>query len=161
MYLYINKISLLLSPIVVAFANAYIWRLLTNITNTSICKLRYQIYQIYAAYWQILTNIGHRVGHQSGLYESSGRNSTIFLHGIAFRVYLVFSKIGKHSTHWQTLPKTYIYQKGMWFFKNGQLTFAASLKRRKWGLGLPIHIQVLSVFIGIDYWPILVLDKCL
>ena len=44
----------------------------------------------------MLANIGHRFGHQSGLDESSERNSTTFLHAIAFRVYLVFSKTGKN-----------------------------------------------------------------
>ena len=43
----------------------------------------------------IMTNIGRRVGHQSGLDVSSGRNSTTFVPGIVFRFYLVFSKTGK------------------------------------------------------------------
>ena len=43
----------------------------------------------------ILTTIGHRFGHQSGLDESAGLNSTTFLYGTAFRVYLVFSQISK------------------------------------------------------------------
>ena len=43
----------------------------------------------------ILTNIEHRFGHQSGLDESLRRNSTTFLHGVAFRVYLKFQKIVK------------------------------------------------------------------
>ena len=47
----------------------------------------------------ILTNIGHRFGHQSGLYESSGLNSTSFLFGFALHVYLVFSQIGKNITY--------------------------------------------------------------
>ena len=42
----------------------------------------------------IITIVGHRVGHQSSLGESSGRISTICLSGIVFRVYSVFSKIG-------------------------------------------------------------------
>ena len=37
----------------------------------------------------VLTNIGHRLGHQSGLDESSGRISTTFLYGIEFRVHFV------------------------------------------------------------------------
>ena len=41
----------------------------------------------------MLANVGHRVGHQTGLDENSGRNSTTFLNGFAFRGYLVFSKI--------------------------------------------------------------------
>ena len=39
----------------------------------------------------ILTIIGHRFGHQSGLDESSRRDSTTLRHGIAFRVYFMFS----------------------------------------------------------------------
>ena len=39
----------------------------------------------------ILTNVGHRVGHQSSLDESSERNMTTFLHGIAIRVFGVFT----------------------------------------------------------------------
>ena len=46
----------------------------------------------------ILTIIEHGFGHQSGLYESSRRKSTSFLCGIAFRVYLVLSKIIKNTT---------------------------------------------------------------
>ena len=38
----------------------------------------------------MLTIPGHRFRHPSGLDESSGRNSTTSLHGIAFLVYLVF-----------------------------------------------------------------------
>ena len=45
--------------------------------------------------FKILTIIGHCLGHQSGLDGSSGQTSTICLHGIAFHVYLVFSKIGR------------------------------------------------------------------
>ena len=45
----------------------------------------------------MLTIIGQRFGSQSGPDESSARNSTTFLHGIAFRVYLVISKIRKNT----------------------------------------------------------------
>ena len=38
----------------------------------------------------MLTNIGHRVGHQSGLDESSGQNPAVILKGFRFRVYCVF-----------------------------------------------------------------------
>ena len=38
---------------------------------------------------------------------------------------------------------------------------AASLKRRKWGLGFPIHIQILLILINIGYYIILVLNKLL
>ena len=48
---------------------------------------------------RILTNIGHRSVHQSGLDESSGRNPTIIRDGVAFRVYFMFSQIGKGTTY--------------------------------------------------------------
>ena len=48
---------------------------------------------------KILTNIGHRFVHQSGLDESSGQRSTILRLRIAFRVYLMFSKIGKNTKY--------------------------------------------------------------
>ena len=48
---------------------------------------------------KILTNIGHRFVHQSGLDESSGHKSTIFRHRIPFHVYLMFSQIGKNAKY--------------------------------------------------------------
>ena len=33
-----------------------------------------------------MTTVGHRLGHQSGLYESSGQISVGILNGIVFRV---------------------------------------------------------------------------
>ena len=68
----------------------------------------------------ILKTIAHRVGQQSGLDESSGRKSTIFPHGIAFRIYLTFSKIGKNIDYSQLSTYTYFFwkrhvvQKHMW-----------------------------------------------
>ena len=61
----------------------------------------------------IMTNIGHRFHHQSGLDESSGRNSITCLHGIVFRVCLKFSKIRKN-------PKRHsmCYCIKLWFAKN-------------------------------------------
>ena len=44
--------------------------------------------------YNISTIVGHRFGHQSGVDDSSGRNSITILHGIAFHIYLMFSKIG-------------------------------------------------------------------
>ena len=41
---------------------------------------------------KVLT-IGHRFGRRSGPDGNSGRNPTTFLYGIAFLVYLAFSKI--------------------------------------------------------------------
>ena len=38
---------------------------------------------------------------------------------------------------------------------------AANLKRRKWGLGLPIHIKMLRTLSNIDYQPILVSSRAL
>ena len=43
--------------------------------------------------YNLLTKNGRRFDHQSDLDESSGRYSTIFQHGIAFRVYLLCSEI--------------------------------------------------------------------
>ena len=40
----------------------------------------------------ILPIVEHRFGLQSGLDGSAGQKSTIVLHGITFRVYLMFSK---------------------------------------------------------------------
>ena len=48
---------------------------------------------------KILTNMGHGFVHQSGLDESSGQKPTIVLHRIAFRVYLMFSRIGKNTKY--------------------------------------------------------------
>ena len=57
----------------------------------------YARYAKYMYIYTMLTNIGYRFVHQSGLDESSGRKSTTFLHGFAFRVYLMFSEIGKNT----------------------------------------------------------------
>ena len=65
----------------------------------------------------ILTNIGHRFGHQSGLDESSRRNSTASLHEAALCVYLVFPKIGKNTKRYKILTKTVIPMKCTLFFK--------------------------------------------
>ena len=59
----------------------------------------------------ILTNIGHRFVHQSGLDESSGGFTTTFRHGIAFRVYFMFSKIGKNHKYYKMLTKHMICDK--------------------------------------------------
>ena len=63
-------------------------------------QVQYRIYQIGTIYSQSLTS-SHKYrisfGHQSGLYERSRRNSTNSLDAIAFRVYLVFSKIGTNT----------------------------------------------------------------
>ena len=64
----------------------------------------------------IFTIVGHRVGHQSGLDESSERKSTTFLNGIVFRVYLAFSGIAQNAKYSQILIKTVIETKDMLFF---------------------------------------------
>ena len=61
---------------------------------------------------KILTNIGLRFGHQSGLYESSGQNSAAILIAYSFRVYSVFSKICMNSTY----PQKYRF-----FVENGHV----------------------------------------
>ena len=60
--------------------------------------VQYQIYNICAIYQQILTNVGHRLGHQSGLDGSSGQSSAYNLNVLAFSVYFVFVEMDdKHS----------------------------------------------------------------
>ena len=43
----------------------------------------------------MITTIGHRFGHQSGLDEGSGQTSAAILNVFVFRVYLFFSTIIK------------------------------------------------------------------
>ena len=63
---------------------------------------------------QILTTSGHSFGHQSGLDESSGRDSTMFLYGIAFHVYLMFSKKSTNTRCSQIFTKELTFcEKGM------------------------------------------------
>ena len=40
---------------------------------------------------------GHRFGHQSGLDEGARQKSAAMLNAFAFRVYVVFSKVGKNT----------------------------------------------------------------
>ena len=63
-----------------------------------------------------LIGIGHRLRQQPGLDESSGRNLETFLHGVAFSVYLMFSKTGKNTWCWHIvanhfLQKRYVFKK--------------------------------------------------
>ena len=91
----------------------------------------------------ILTVIGHRVGHQSGLDESSGRNSTIFLlelRSASIRCFL--RRVLKNNTTQQILTKDVIFEKGMSLNKK---TPAARMNCRKWDLRIPIHIQVIFI----------------
>ena len=72
--------------------------------RSTICRYS-AMYTKYTKY--ILTNIGHRLGHQSGLDESSGQHEfSRYLHGFAFRVYVVFSKSGKNIRYSQMSTKT-------------------------------------------------------
>ena len=64
-----------------------------------------------------LTMLGYRFGHQSGLDESPGRNSSFFLHGIEFHVYFVLLAIDRNFTYLQTFTKHVIKQKGILFFR--------------------------------------------
>ena len=45
----------------------------------------------------ILTNVGHRFGHQSSLGRVQEEAGPLCLYGVAFRVYLVFPNIAKTS----------------------------------------------------------------
>ena len=57
------------------------------------------------------------------------------------------------------LAKTHLLQKGM--SANKDKAPAASLKRCEHGLGLPIHIKMVSSLMHIDYHTILVLNRSL
>ena len=89
----------------------------------------------------ILIIIGHSVGHQSWLDEfwTSDRSSTTFPYGIAIRMYLVFLKIALNTNGYQLLTETNHLPQNMACSFSGGKTPAASLQRRKWDLGIPIH----------------------
>ena len=96
----------------------------------------------------MLTNIGHRFGHQSGLYRSSGQNSAAILIAYWFRVYLVFSKYAQTINIRQNTDccqKGPCLEKGTSFFKNNKTV--ASLFSRKQGLGVPIIIKMQFVLV--------------
>ena len=97
----------------------------------------------------ILTIIGHRFVHQSGLDQSSGRISAFVRLRIAFRVYLMFSQIDKNTKYCQILTKTGIFKKGMFFSKSKKRLRLR--ERRNKLLGLPIHIQIQIILIIIRY----------
>ena len=101
--------------------------------------------------------------NQSGLDESSGRNSTTFVNCFAFRVHLMFC--------WVNLIITY-YKKWMFLsnkmgcsrnsmLQQNKTTPAASLFSRKQGLGIPLHVKMSCVLINIDSCPLLVLNRVL
>ena len=111
---------------------------------------------------KILTIIGHRFDHLLGLDESSGLNSTTILHGNAFPIYLVLRKKKHHHQLWLqivVLDKNTFLPKGVFVFK--KKTPAASLKRRKCCLGLPIHTKLLLILRNIRSCTILVLNEAL
>ena len=117
------------------------------------------IYLYIYLYIPIYIYIGHRFVHQSGLDESSGQKSTTFRYRTAFRVYLMFSQIGKNTKYWQIFAKIVISTRACRFSKNKAP--AASLKRRKWGLGLPIHAKMSWILVNLLYYTILVLNNIL
>ena len=51
-----------------------------------IFSLKFQICDRCKVYGQLLTNVGHRFGHPSGLGKSSGRHSTDLRNDVALRV---------------------------------------------------------------------------
>ena len=69
----------------------------------------------------MLTKFGHRFRHQSVLYKSSGRKSTIFLHAIAYRIYLRFSKTDKNTNHLQLLTKPVISKQACRFLQTKKI----------------------------------------
>ena len=48
-----------------------------------------------------MTNLGHRFGLQSSLYESSGQIAAAISNVVAFHECLVFSQMGKQTKKWQ------------------------------------------------------------
>ena len=116
---------------------------------------------------KMFTNIAHRFVHQSGLDESSGRNSTTFRHRIAFRVHFVVSKISRTLTITNTYPhpsrKTEYNQLEIkWYVvsqeKQKRLRQAWNAVSGAWG---PIPIRMLLIWIDIDYYALLVLSRVL
>ena len=95
--------------------------------------------------YDTLTIIGHRFGHQSGLDKSSGRNSTVCLHGIVSRIYLMFSQIAKTQVITEYEQKQTNKSKKACRFPNKTIQPVASLELCKWGLGIPIHIKMLFI----------------
>ena len=71
----------------------------------------------------------------------------------------MFSQIGETQNVDTYCLKHVFFKKGM--LKQKQKTPAASPKRRKWGLGLPIHIKYQLILINIIYYIILVLNRTL
>ena len=107
----------------------------------------------YASCIQSIDNYWTSFGHQSCLDESSGQNSIAFLHGIAFRTYLVFSKTFKtlHITRNKLLQKRTFSKRGMLLTFPTNRVFAASLKRRKWGSGIQIHIEITFILTNMQF----------
>ena len=68
---------------------------------------------------------------------------------MVFRVYLVVSKIGKHLEHQHILTRTYFVDKGVSFSKTE--VPAASLERRRWGLGISKHTQIQIISIDMSF----------
>ena len=70
----------------------------------------------------VLTNIGHRFGHQSALDESSRRRPIILQNSFAFRVYLVIfnENVHKHKIPSQcmmSVKRQSLLKKGVSLFK--------------------------------------------
>ena len=105
----------------------------------TVCTVQYVQYVPSTKYARhnILTNIGHRFGHQSGVYKSSGQNSAAISIAYSFRVSLVFSKIcinSKHQSKYIFLSKTDMFEKGASLFKKEKrLRQACSAVNRAWG----------------------------
>ena len=106
-------------------------------TVCTVCTIQYvpsteyQIYQVYTIYGQILTNIGHRFGHQSGLYESSGQNPAAILIAYSFRVIWCFQKYEQRAN---IRTNTYIFLQKRTCLKRG-----ASLFKKQSACGKPVQ----------------------
>ena len=121
------------------------------------------ICQIYTNIHNCWTSFSPPSGSKWKLKTKSDHFSTL----IAFRVYLMFSKISimiKHHNKFTSLSKTYIFENTDDCF---QKNYAANLKRCKWVLGVPMHVKMTFtlnmwfIIISIDYNALLVLNKIL
>ena len=69
--------------------NTYVYTYTYAYTISTVCR--------YSTRYNILTDIGHRFGHQSGLEESSTRSPPTFQNGFASRVCLLFKNMNVHQ----------------------------------------------------------------
>ena len=76
-----------------------------------------------------------------------------FLHGFAFRVYLMFSKIRKHTEHLQILTNTNIQMTNKHVVEKSEKTQTSACDKpgtTQTGLGVPIHVKMSFVFMNVQ-----------